>query len=387
MLNNHLAPLIHFSGISLGLLLILLLLTSQRGNRIANRWLAGYVACLVLLSLGDLLEDSRWVLELPHLAHVTDWLIFMVGPFLWMYVRRLTMHETPSARRWLWHCLPAVVCLGLLMPFYFMRADEKLDIVARELGQAEATPDIALLLAAAQLLFYWVLSIRTLQRFGYDLHARFSSMERRTFGWLKGILAVNLCMWVFWLVGLWLRTWWATWLDVVAVPFGLYLLAFLGMRQPAVFVGHSVFTPLPIPPSVEPDDEPTARSARYERSGLDRARVPQHLARLEALMQSEKPWLENDLTLTQLADRAGLSAHHLSQLLNEEVGTTFFEFVNGRRVEEVKRCLADPAYDSQSILEIGLAAGFNSKAAFNAAFKQRTGLTPSAFRQQRQPRS
>ena len=97
-------------------------------------------------------------------------------------------------------------------------------------------------------------------------------------------------------------------------------------------------------------------------------------------MESEKPWLENDLTLTQLAARLGTSSHHLSQLLNEDLRQTFFDYVNRRRVAEVQRCLADAAYASQTLLEVALAAGFNSKAAFNTAFRKHTGLTPSQFR-------
>jgi AraC-like DNA-binding protein len=121
---------------------------------------------------------------------------------------------------------------------------------------------------------------------------------------------------------------------------------------------------------------------RYQRSGLDPERLPELRRQLEALMAGEKPWLENDLTLTELAARVQLSPHHLSQLLNEDLGVSFFDFVNARRVQEVQRCLQDRAYAGQTILDIALASGFNSKAAFNAAFKQHAGVTPTAFRRQ-----
>ncbi len=378
------AALFDFAGITLGILIALLLVTSKRGNQAANRWLAAYVACLAMLSVGDLLEDSRWVLEYPHLGHVTDWLIFLVGPCLWMYVRRLTMHDRPTVRRWLLHCIPAFLCLLLLLPFYALPADRKQTILAEELGGREEL-SIPLLIAAAQLFIYWVASLWTLRRFGTELRARFSSIETRTFGWLKSMLAINLGMWLLWIAGLVLKTSWATWLDMIAVPVGLYFLAFLGLRQPALFVGKIAFVPLPPP---EPEQLPAApaKAARYARSGLDQEKVPAYLAQLEELMQIEKPWLENDLTLAQLAERTGLSPHHLSQLLNEELDVTFFDFVNAQRVKEVQRCLADPAYGTQSILDIGLAAGFNSKAAFNAAFKQHTRTTPSQYRlEQRAP--
>jgi AraC-like DNA-binding protein len=371
-----LSPLFHFAGISLGLLLSLLLWTGTRGNRIANRWLAAHVLCLALLSVGDLLEDSRRVLDWPALAHVTDGVIFLVGPCLWMYVRRLTLHVTPGFTRWTIHALPALLCFVLLTPFYLLPPDAKRQIVAAELADARPELDVALLIAAFQMLAYWLAALRVLFRFTRDLRENFSSIERRTFGWLRNMLIVTLGMWLLWLLGISLNTAWAPWLDVIAVPAGLYLMAFLGMRQPSLFAGRLAFAPL---------DEPAVASPpapRYARSGLDRARIPELLAQLETLMQNEKPWLESDLTLGELAARAGIPVHHVSQLLNEEKKVSFFDFINARRVQEVQRCLADPAYARQTIMEVALASGFNSKAAFNAAFKQHTGMTPSAFRRQ-----
>jgi AraC-like DNA-binding protein len=389
------SPLIDFASVALGFLLALLLATGRRGNRAANHWLAGYVGSLSLLSLGDLFVDSRLVLDWPHLAHLTDWLIFLVGPFLWMYVRRLTMHADPGFRGWLLHCIPALLCLLLLTAFYVLPQEQKQSIVAQEIAAGGSKLELPLIVAAIQLLAYWAACLGTLWRFAVELRAQFSSLEKRTFAWLKWMLGVNLAMWLLWILGLSLQTAWAQWLDRLAIPIGFYLLAFLGMRQPAVFVGHSAFVPLApesgggagLPERRDPSDTSAQRAGsqapRYARSGLDKGRVPELLARLEELVRTEKPWLENDLTLTQLSGRLGISAHHLSQLLNDEIGMTFFDYVNRLRVQEVQRCLSDPAYGSQTILDIALASGFNSKAAFNAAFRLHTGMTPSAFRLQR----
>jgi AraC-like DNA-binding protein len=368
------APLVHAAGFALGTLLAIILWSGTRGNLAANRWLAAYVASLALLSGGDLLEDSRLVLDWPHFAHCSDWLIFLVGPFLWMYVRRLTMHAAPSSRRFLIHAIPAALCLLLLAPFYLLPAAQKQSIVLRELAAGE-TFDGALLIAAAQLFSYWTACLVTLRRLRAELRQQFSSLHRLTFAWLSWMLAINLGMWILWILGLWWHQSWAAWLDVLAVPLGLYLLAFFGIRQIAVFIDKHAFVPLAAAPAV----------ARYEKSGLDPARIPGLLGGLEQLMQTEKPWLENDLTLSELATRLALSPHHLSQLLNESLGQSFFDFINAHRVAEVQRCLKDPAYARQTILEIALDAGFNSKAAFNSAFRQHAGTTPSAYRRGNTP--
>ena len=152
-----LAPAFEVAGVALGLLLALLPATARRGNRAANIWLACYAGSLALLSLRDFFEDSRIVLTFPHLAHLTDWLIFVVGPCLWMYVRRLTMHENPAFPRWLLHFIPAMLCLLILAPFYLSGAPDKQAVIAAELSD-----DTGL-----------------------------SSLERRAFGWLRWMLAVT----------------------------------------------------------------------------------------------------------------------------------------------------------------------------------------------------
>ena len=93
----NVAPLADFTAIALGSLFALLLWTARRGNLAANRWLAACAAALALLSVGDLLEDTRWALVYPGLAHTTDWLIFAVGPCVWL-VRAATHDERLAAR-------------------------------------------------------------------------------------------------------------------------------------------------------------------------------------------------------------------------------------------------------------------------------------------------
>jgi AraC-like DNA-binding protein len=369
---SGLAPLVDFAAFALGSLFALLLWTARSGNHAANRWLSAAAAALALLSMGDLLEDTRWAILYPHLAHWTDWVILTLGPCVWLYVRRLTLN--PAPRGW-WTALnfaPAALCVLLLLPFYAMSSEEKRAIVMADLSSGSSSVDPLLVLAAVHVLSYWLASLVTLRRFAQRLQEQYSSIEKRSFHWLAWVLAVTLAMWLFWLLGLGLQSSWAAWLDLVAVPLGFYVLAFAGLRQAAVFSEAEE----PLVAAVVAGPTP----ARYVRSGFDSDRASLLRAKLVELTEVDKPWLENDLTLAQLAERIGASSHHLSQLLNEDFGQTFFDFVNRRRVTEVQRCLADPAYASQTLLQVALAAGFNSKAAFNAAFKKYTGLTPSQFR-------
>jgi AraC-like DNA-binding protein len=99
-------------------------------------------------------------------------------------------------------------------------------------------------------------------------------------------------------------------------------------------------------------------------------------------MQDEKPFLEPELTLQQLAARLSLKPKMLSLVINEKLGRNFFDFINHYRIEEAKRMLTNPEDKKITILEVLYEVGFNSKSSFNTLFKKYTGLTPSAFKQQ-----
>ena len=63
----------------------------------------------------------------------------------------------------------------------------------------------------------------------------------------------------------------------------------------------------------------------------------------------------------------------------------FYDFINNYRINFAKNLLNNPADDKMTVLEILYEAGFNSKSAFNVAFKKETGVTPSQFRRSNEP--
>ncbi len=67
-------------------------------------------------------------------------------------------------------------------------------------------------------------------------------------------------------------------------------------------------------------------------------------------------------------------------LINDKYGVSFSDFINKCRVEAFIACLNDPRFAHYTLHGLALEVGFNSKSAFNAAFKKITGKTPSAFK-------
>lgn len=98
------------------------------------------------------------------------------------------------------------------------------------------------------------------------------------------------------------------------------------------------------------------------------------------LMEDQKLYLDQELSLQTMADKLGLSCGYLSQIINQHEEMNFFDFVNGYRVEAVKSKILDPKFDHLNFLGIAHDSGFKSKSTFNLAFKKLTGQTPSAFK-------
>ncbi len=96
-------------------------------------------------------------------------------------------------------------------------------------------------------------------------------------------------------------------------------------------------------------------------------------------MIDEKIFLDNEINLTTVADKLGISIHDASYLINEVTGSNFYNFINRHRVEEAKKLLTSDKTNQLNMLGIGFESGFNSKTAFNTAFKKFVGISPSEY--------
>ncbi len=103
-------------------------------------------------------------------------------------------------------------------------------------------------------------------------------------------------------------------------------------------------------------------------------------------MRERRPYLDPDLTHASLSEMLGVQRHHLSQVINEHSGGSYFDFVNGYRIDAVKHMLSDSRNKHLSILGIAMECGFQNKATFNATFRKMTGTTPSAWQESQEMR-
>jgi AraC-like DNA-binding protein len=359
-------------GIVQGFFLGSLLLLSKGPNRRANRFLGALFICYSLSILHFFLDRSGLYLQVPHLMRIGLPVLFLFGPLFFYYVKLLTDRTARLGPRDLVHVIPFLIFVGMMLPFYLSGTEEK--IRAIEHLKEFATQPAFLLIATIQVLHlfaYMVPVRRILKRYDQRIHNTRSSLERINLRWLW--TGTTLYLVVFGFIQL-LTTLQAFGIQTVelyhtSIPIIvtaiIYGLGYLGLRQPEIF---------------SPAEE-LAAGKKYEKSTLTPELTREYSRKVREYVEAEKAYLDSELTLPALADRVGIPAYQLSQVINEALGSNFFVFINGYRVQEAKRLLLDPAKSAYTILAVAEEAGFNSKSAFNAAFKRFAGQTPSDFRQ------
>lgn len=122
-------------------------------------------------------------------------------------------------------------------------------------------------------------------------------------------------------------------------------------------------------------------TGQYQKSGLTDQEVESYRVKVHEVMLQEHLYLDNDLTLTDLAEQLNLSTNHLSQVINSGFNLSFYELLNRYRIEQAKHLIkALPADEKMISLEIAFASGFGSASAYYRAFQRYTHMTPNEYR-------
>ncbi|WP_459211601.1 helix-turn-helix domain-containing protein [Aquimarina rhabdastrellae] len=121
-------------------------------------------------------------------------------------------------------------------------------------------------------------------------------------------------------------------------------------------------------------------SLKYATNKINTVEAKELINALKLIMEEQKPYINPNIKLIDIAKSLHISPHRLSQLMNDNLQKNFSLFINEYRIEEAKRLLQ--LYPSYTLEAISYEAGFNSKSSFYATFKKLTGYTPAQFRNQ-----
>ncbi len=382
-------PLILASAATGQALLCLLVVMSSPAGDLPRRWLAGLFSMLATLAAGPVIVAIQPD-ALALMAGLVMVALYALPPLFWGYVRALTRsgssnNSPPSA----WHLAgPALALINAGMIWSLPAGSVDFILTHGELpGGAQAAVTVlgvfVLVLAwnAVSAVYVWRILTR-LQAYRRALHDYFSNTERRELAWLRVL--------IFAIIGLWLAIMavlvWDNLIASLSLPpivgsaIIMALTSLLAARGLSQYPGLAAVDPVTSDTDIDtPNDETRGDETRekYRKSALEPDHAVRIAARIEAVMVKDELYLDPNLSLPKLAKAIAVPANLVSQVLNQTLDTTFFDYVNRCRIEaSLPRILAGDA----TVLTIALDVGFNARSTFYTAFKAVTGQTPSQWR-------
>ncbi|MEM7374732.1 MAG: helix-turn-helix domain-containing protein [Bacteroidota bacterium] len=103
------------------------------------------------------------------------------------------------------------------------------------------------------------------------------------------------------------------------------------------------------------------------------------LLSLEQLMQTSKPYLQPDFSLTKLSEEIGYPSSYISRVINSEHGLGFKKYMARLRVQEFMTLAQEQSNRKFTIMALAREAGFRSSSTFHTAFREHAGQLPSEF--------
>lgn len=101
--------------------------------------------------------------------------------------------------------------------------------------------------------------------------------------------------------------------------------------------------------------------------------------RIEAVFEHMRNHFHKEVSLSDVAQIAGMTEVSFSRFIKKRTGKTFIDSLNEIRLGHASRMLIDT---TETISEIAYKCGFNNLSYFNRLFKARKNMTPKQFREE-----
>jgi AraC-like DNA-binding protein len=355
-------PIIDFLGILTAVLLLIFSIFAfsyKKGNQLSHKILAAF-----------LFANAMYIFDfaLPAIIRVTGinfyWIRgygsafgFLFGPLLYVYSKSITANDFSLKPFHLVHFLLFVlvflfVPLKIHIPYLYRYSVFHLQI----------TP-------------YMIACFVVIINYRKKIRNYYSSIDKLSLTWMLYVVGAFFIMWMVDLSTFILGN-----LKLLSST-GEIFLTFISLSINFIFAVFIFYKALQHP-EIFTGAVQEEKQQKYGHSKLSETEKTEYLKNLENYFTSEKPFLNPELTISDVASNLNVSVKYLSQVINEHKRKNFYDFINSYRIEEAKKQLTTNSDSKKTVLEVLYESGFNSKSAFNTAFKKQTGFTPTQFRNQ-----
>lgn len=325
-------------------------------------------------------------------------LSYLLGPLLFLYVKT-TISDNNKLKKWDWlHLIPAILCLIATLPYTTLPFKDKMETAHRIVN---ITNDYRVNFFVVD--FEFILISRSLHIIFYSIlsFVYFRWTTNNTFKTNKTLPSNHkvLNKWFFILCFIQIVIASNTLGNMLVVVYGHNFTIF-GLRGDQIFSdahffglnGIAFFAQnffLFLFPKILYGNVSYAVSIEKEsiieeiKSNLPKKiKTTVNIEDFEKILNEyliQQPFTKKEFTLSQMSFDLKIPERFLSTYFNVELDTTFSEWRKNLRIDYVCKVLEDGESKNLTIEAISANAGFASRSKFIDAFKERKGVTPSAF--------
>ena len=280
---------------------------------------------------------------------------YCYGPILNLYARSLAFRDFKPGYRSIWHIVPPVAAFLLG--------------VATNVSAYWFAIGIFVSLTT-----YGLSSLKVIRLYRSVLSQTRSAFDAIALNWLSqmlmaqfALLGMNMLSVSLFMAGLPAAGQWAELVLFIALMMLVNLVVFKGLQQPELFQGVT-------------SEERALDNDATATTGFTESDLKSLFDQIEGHMHAHQPFLNPGLTVKALSRQLLQPTRNVSQAINRIGECNFSDYVNRHRIRYAQALLTNEETKDQTILDVMLASGFNTKSNFNRAFKANTGMTPHDFR-------
>lgn len=374
MIYTTLLNIAIFQGIVLGLII----LKSSLFNSNSNKYLAYLLFTLSIILLNHIFEIEDAFTPYPFLRFIDhiEW-VFLIPAFLFLFIINRIDNTVKSKQK-------NYLCL---IPFAYsavLNITQDLDHVAGIYTIPESGIDLINILGLIHLVLA-VTFIPSLLLYSYFMirHLKDSQEKKWIVTLLTIVSSLVFAFLITALAGLFLQYDISSTMNVLALSatFIIHWTAYIGIYKYKLAKNKdAVYNFLNSDLALSYSNVQMVENSTPEEYRESITADNLYFQKLELLCKDQHIYTDSTLNREKVAEKLGISAGYVSQIINTITGDNFANYINQYRIEAVKEMISNSEYKNYNLLTIGLESGFTSKTTFYKAFKKVTGQTPNEYK-------
>jgi AraC-like DNA-binding protein len=364
-------------------------------------FMAGF-SFLSITAIAGFFHFNRLVDFFPQFFGLTFGLLLLTGPLTFISFDLILYPSRKKSFLNALHLIPFLIYLVSIHPLWFLASYEKVDYINRLYADGYwstnelslISPRLELLVSSSLTFIYLIISAYLLFSFYRNTGSDVKSRNKHLLIFLKSDLYLKgaLVLISISLAAFDLQEKYLMFLVVGVLVYLLWMFLLL-MRSSDIASGLRPVQAIKNPPARLPD--PVIAKSKEQA----KVQLPQDLSdspdevdepytptdqskylfsKIEAYMQTEKPFLDENFSRLGLADKMQVAPRKVTLTIHGETNFNFADYVNSYRIRHIEEQLRNGSeWRLYSVERLGKETGFNTRAAFNNALRRLRNLTPT----------